>query len=61
VLGADIQSSGDRIVSCGMDHSLKVWKLKKPELEKAILLSYSNQKSSRLVLVSIRSYSDICL
>lgn len=47
VLAADIKVTGSHIVSCGMDHSLKVWKLKKPEIEKAIRLSYNfNQQRS---------------
>lgn len=41
VLAADIDITGSRMVSCGMDHALKVWKLKKPEIEKAIQLSYT--------------------
>ncbi|CAG7831147.1 unnamed protein product, partial [Allacma fusca] len=41
VLAADVDIDGTRIVSCGMDHSLKVWKLNKPEIELAIQSSYT--------------------
>jgi polycomb protein EED len=48
VLAADIDITGSRIVSSGMDHSLKVWKLRKQEIENAIALSYTyDSKSSR--------------
>jgi polycomb protein EED len=46
VLGADIDITGSRIVSCGMDHSLKVWKLNKPEVELAIASSYTYKPKS---------------
>jgi len=42
VLSADFNSAGTRIVSCGMDHSLKVWKFDTAELQGAIQLSYSH-------------------
>lgn len=48
VLAADIDITGSRMVSCGMDHSLKVWKLKKPEIEKAIQLSYTFNPNSNV-------------
>ena len=45
VLSADFNSDGTRIVSCGMDHSLKVWKFDSEELTAAIQLSYSYEKN----------------
>ncbi|KAL8585801.1 hypothetical protein ACOMHN_037364 [Nucella lapillus] len=39
VLSADFNQSGSTIVSCGMDHSLKMWKLDTPEIEKIIVES----------------------
>ena len=40
VLGLDFDIRGTKIISCGMDHSLKIWKLDSPELQKAIQDSY---------------------
>ena len=42
VLSADFNSAGTRIVSSGMDHSLKVWRFDTEELQDAIELSYSH-------------------
>ena len=42
VLSADFNSAGTRIVSCGMDHSLKVWRFDTEELTEAIQLSYTH-------------------
>ena len=42
VLSADFNSAGTRIVSCGMDHSLKIWRFDTEELQDAIDLSYSH-------------------
>lgn len=42
VLSADFDMTGENIVSCGMDHSLKMWKFNTPEIEKAIQLSYTH-------------------
>jgi len=41
VLSADIDLEGRYIVSCGMDHSLKIWSLQTPEMKKAIRDSYT--------------------
>lgn len=35
VLSADFNMRGDRIMSSGMDHSLKLWRLDKPEIAEA--------------------------
>jgi polycomb protein EED len=43
VLGVDVHSSGSKIVSCGMDHSLKVWRLDVPEVEQAIRSSFGHK------------------
>lgn len=32
---------GDKILSCGMDHSLKLWRLDKEEMQEAIRNSYT--------------------
>ena len=42
VLSADFNSAGTRIVSCGMDHSLKIWNFNTEELQDAIQLSYKH-------------------
>ncbi|XP_017769491.1 PREDICTED: polycomb protein EED-like [Nicrophorus vespilloides] len=40
VLSADFDLFGHRIISCGMDHSLKLWKLDKESMNDAIKQSY---------------------
>ena len=40
MLSVDINSQGTRIVSCGMDNAIKVWRLGTPELEAKIADSY---------------------
>jgi WD40 repeat protein len=35
----DFNSDGSRIVSCGMDHSLKIWSLKSEEIASVCVLS----------------------
>lgn len=49
VLSADFNAKGDKIMSCGMDHSLKLWKLDKPAMNEAIKQSYhfNNQRSTK--------------
>ncbi|KAI8042361.1 polycomb protein esc [Drosophila gunungcola] len=48
VLSIDFNMRGDRIVSSGMDHSLKLWCLNTPEFHKKIELSntFSQEKST---------------
>ncbi|KOB73767.1 Extra sex combs [Operophtera brumata] len=41
VLSADFDLKGERIMSCGMDHSLKLWRLDKPSMHEAIKQSYN--------------------
>ena len=41
-MSADFDRTGDRIISCGMDHSLKIWNFKAEVLRKAIALSYTH-------------------
>lgn len=36
LFGQDFNLSGSRIVSCGMDHSLKMWNLDTSEIEDVI-------------------------
>ncbi len=42
VLSADFDMSGDNIMSCGMDHSLKLWKFNTDSIKTAIALSYTH-------------------
>jgi len=41
VVSADFDMKGEKIVTCGIDHSLKVWKLNKREIQEIIDLSYT--------------------
>ncbi|XP_003746653.1 polycomb protein eed [Galendromus occidentalis] len=43
VLSADFDLTGERIVSCGMDHSLKIWRLDHSVIQKGIHDSYLYQ------------------
>ena len=45
----DFSPRGDRIMSCGMDHSLKLWRLDKEPMQEAIRKSYvfNPSRSSR--------------
>ncbi|XP_064404709.1 polycomb protein EED-like [Halichondria panicea] len=45
VLGADFSFHGDKILSCGMDHALKVWEMNDDKLSKAIKDSFEYQRS----------------
>uniref|UniRef100_A0A1B6LV29 Polycomb protein esc n=1 Tax=Graphocephala atropunctata TaxID=36148 RepID=A0A1B6LV29_9HEMI len=49
VLSADFDLLGKRIMSCGMDHSLKLWRLDKDHIQDAIRSSYdfNASRSSR--------------
>ncbi|GLV44309.1 escl [Carabus blaptoides fortunei] len=40
VLSADFDLNGERIMSCGMDHSLKLWRMDKDSMHEAIKQSY---------------------
>nr|CAD7430406.1 unnamed protein product [Timema monikensis] len=40
VLSADFDMCGNRIMSCGMDHSLKLWRLDKDSMKDSIKRSY---------------------
>lgn len=40
VLSADFDVKGERIMSCGMDHSLKLWRLDKESMREGIQQSY---------------------
>ena len=44
VLSADFNPSGTLILSCGMDHSLKVWDMEIPELRNVVQESYKYQR-----------------
>lgn len=62
VLSADFDLDGKRIISCGMDHSLKVWRLDKESIEKAIANSYSfvpskNSRPFSTVMENFPSFS----
>ncbi|XP_071955021.1 polycomb protein eed-A-like [Antedon mediterranea] len=41
VLSADFDVDGERVVSCGMDHSLKIWCMNTDDVEEAIKTSYT--------------------
>lgn len=41
VLSADFDMGGNRIITCGMDHSLKLWRLDKSPISEAIKSSYT--------------------
>lgn len=41
VLSADFDLNGDRIMSCGMDHSLKLWRLDKSPIRESIKSSFT--------------------
>lgn len=41
ILFQDFDLLGTKIMSCGMDHSLKLWNLTKPEMKDAIADSYT--------------------
>lgn len=43
----DFNFTGTQILSCGMDHSLKVWDVEVPVLHQAILDSYKYQRGSK--------------
>jgi len=51
VLSADFNMDGSKIISCGMDHSLKMWHCDTPAIQQAIKLSYTHNlgKSSKKV------------
>merc|ERR1712227_605983 len=42
VLSADFNMDGTKIISCGMDHSLKMWRMDTDNIKEAIKLSYSH-------------------
>lgn len=42
VLSADFNMDGSRIISCGMDHSLKMWRCDTDSIQAAIKLSYTH-------------------
>ena len=44
VLSADFHITGTKILSCGMDHSLKVWDMDVPEIRQVIQHSYKYQR-----------------
>ncbi|KAK2148975.1 hypothetical protein LSH36_473g03022 [Paralvinella palmiformis] len=60
VLSGDINIDGDLIVSCGMDHSLKIWSLNKPEIKDAIEKSYqyNPNKTNRPFATFSQHYPD---
>jgi len=42
VLSADFNMTGSKIISCGMDHSLKMWRCDTDNIQAAIKLSYTH-------------------
>lgn len=47
VLSADFDFTGSRILSCGMDHALKLWEMDTPKLKQAVKDSFEYQRSSK--------------
>ncbi|KAK3097738.1 hypothetical protein FSP39_012662 [Pinctada imbricata] len=45
VLSADFNIDGSQIVSCGMDHSLKIWKTTTEEIQAAVRESYTYNRA----------------
>ena len=43
---ADFDMLGDKIISCGMDHSLKIWNFGDQKIQDAVQLSYKVQECS---------------
>ena len=43
----DFNFTGTRILSCGMDHALKLWEVDTPPIQKAIQESYEYQRGSK--------------
>lgn len=48
VLSGDIDIEGKFIISCGMDHSVKIWRLDKPLIRDAIQTSYKHCSTSKI-------------
>lgn len=47
LLSADIDMSGRWLISCGMDHSFKVWRLDHPSVKEAIQRSYEHDPNDK--------------
>ena len=47
VVSADFDMKGENIMSCGLDHSLKLWKLDTTKIKEAIELSYSRVHTTK--------------
>lgn len=47
VLSADFNLEATKIISCGMDHSLKIWDVSKPEIQEAMKKSYEFDKKDK--------------
>ena len=51
VLSADFNPLGTQILSCGMDHSLKVWGMESSELKNMVQESYKYQRGVKRSVV----------
>ena len=51
----DFNFSGTRILSCGMDHALKIWELDSDGLQQSIKESFDYQRNSK------RSKKKVCI
>jgi len=65
VLSADFSLSGESVVSCGMDHSIRIWKLNHDNIKNAIKESYhynptSKKSPGRTPLTVRQHYPDYC-
>ena len=47
---ADFDMLGDKIISCGMDHSLKIWNFGDQKIQDAVQLSYKVQGCSSTLI-----------
>ncbi|UYV71372.1 EED [Cordylochernes scorpioides] len=51
VLSADFDLLGTKIISCGMDHSLKIWQLDSDKIQNAIKSSYNPKTNNKILIL----------
>lgn len=57
VLSANFDSTGSRIATGGMDYSIRIWPLYKPEVQEAISASYNGLRGFRPIIEHYPVYS----
>ncbi|XP_037044743.1 polycomb protein EED-like [Bradysia coprophila] len=57
VLSADFDATGGRIVTSGMDNSVRIWQLNKPEIQDAIRASYNGYRGFRTIMEHFPEYA----